>query len=201
MGKHPLNRTKEVSVNVVPSVDANTCTQTKWYVDEMFCRRSAVSMKCYVDEVLCRRSAVSTTCYVDEMFCRQSAVSTKCYVDKCCVDEMLCRQVLCRRSVMSTKGCVDKNFSTISCRPTACRQNFVDQQHIYHFFYLICTCISHSHDLSISFLLSFCYLCWLICISFLSIIHFRIFVHPIRIFYLHASLIYSILLLLMVALE
>jgi hypothetical protein len=23
MGKHPLNRTKEVSVNVVPSVDAN----------------------------------------------------------------------------------------------------------------------------------------------------------------------------------
>jgi hypothetical protein len=109
-----------------------SAVSTKCCVDEMFCRRSAVSTKCCVDEVFCRRSAVSTKCSVDEMLCRRNALSTKC-----CVDEIFCRRNVLstksfrrnalQRSVVSTKCCVDKNFSTKICRPTAFRQNFVDQ--------------------------------------------------------------------------
>jgi hypothetical protein len=58
--------------------------------------------------------------FVDEMLCRRNVVSTKNF-----------RQNACRRSAVSTKCRVDENFSTIICRPNACRQKFVDQQHIY----------------------------------------------------------------------
>ncbi len=57
---------------------------------------------------------------------RRSVVSTKKF-----------RQNACRRSAVSTKCRVDEKFSTIICRPNACRQKFVDQQHIYPNFHYI----------------------------------------------------------------
>jgi hypothetical protein len=100
------------------------------------CRRNVVSTKCRVDEKISTK-CLSTECCVDEVSCRRNAVSTKKF-----------RQNACRRSAASTKCRVDENFSTIICRPTACRQNFVDQQHIYRFLFVL---ISHVGSLLCSY--------------------------------------------------